>query len=213
MRIPRVVALVDELVRPRGRRARIVMAGMLLAGALSACSPIEQSAVTIDPSTGLPVLALAFCSGESVMAVTLREFDADSYSPGRPLWQIWAIGDGRQLSRFAVGETPPAFRETIALELPSPVELLELTATFDDGFDYGEVFAMNELQPGILLRSGEPIDERELQAGADAACSLNPLTGFGLPGWLLIPFAAGSVAALAVIVHDTVSRRRRRRSG
>ncbi|HVL88824.1 MAG TPA: hypothetical protein VM841_01180 [Actinomycetota bacterium] len=165
--------------------------------------------MTADPSTGLPVLVVAYCPGERVVGVTLREFDADSYAPGRPMWQVWAIGDGRQLPRIAVGETPAGFRETVALDLPSPVELLELTATFDDDSEDGVVFTIAELKPGILLRYGEPTDERELHKDADAACSLNPLTGFGLPGWLFVVFAAGSIASLVVIVHDAVRRRRR----
>jgi hypothetical protein len=182
-----------------------------MALALTACSPAEQAALTLNSATGRPVLVLALCEKETITSVRLSEATSNGgvYRVGRELWAIDARAPSR-LSRFIVGEVPPGFTETVALVGPLPKEMV-LRASVTGGLaaHHGEHFELEDLRDGTLTRYGRPTSMDTLEDAVRANCG-SFLESFGVPGWT-VGVAVGALIAGALSVTVLLVRRRSRR--
>lgn len=75
--------------------AVVVAVGSLF---LTACSPLDQAAVTRDRATQQPALRLGLCGGETVSAVTLvsQTVRGDEVVDSETLWRIEATEPSRR---------------------------------------------------------------------------------------------------------------------
>jgi hypothetical protein len=190
-----------------------VLFGLLLVMALvlTACSPADQSALTLDGASGRPVLVLALCAEETVTSVQLSEATSkgSDYQAGRELWAIEAAAPSR-LSRFVVGEVPSGFTERVALDGALPKEMV-LGASVAGGLavHHGEQFEFEELRQGTLMRYGRPTSVDPLEDAVKANCGTF-LESFGVPGWTVgVAVGAFVVGAFSVIVLLVLRRPRR----
>lgn len=188
----------------RGVRLAIVVLGALL---IAGCTPLDQGAITLDEETNRPALVTAFCEGEGLTAVRLTAaiVDDNFYSEGPVLWRIEA-SQSQPLRHVIVGETPPAFRETVAFEPTADVpNELVLVGESEGGTaaEHGGLFERDQLEVGILVQDGEQISQGSLDRAARLNCSGSLFGSLGLPTWLgwalLAALAAGAAVALAVL--------------
>ncbi len=179
--------------------------------ALTACSPAEQAALTLDGASGRPVLVLALCEKETVTSVQLSEATSEGsvYRVRRELWAIEAAEPSR-LSRFVVGEVPPGFTERVALDGALPREMV-LQASVSGGLaaHHGEHFELDDLRAGGLMRYGRPTSMDVLEDAVKANCG-SFVEGLGLPSWTMGAAIAALVAG-ALSVTLLLARRRSRR--
>ena len=184
-----------------------------MALALTACSPADQAALTLDGASGRPALVLALCEKEAVTSVQLSEATSKGslYSVGRELWAIEAAAPSR-LSRFVVGEVPPGFTERGALDGALPKEMvLQASVTGGLAGHHGEHFALEGLRDGTLMRYGRPISIEALEDAVKANCG-GFLESFGLPGWTAGVAAGGLIVAMIWVTVPLMRRRSRRLS-
>lgn len=97
------------------RRSKVVVATCAGAVALGACSPADQSAVTLDMATGRPTLILVLCPGEVVSAVELSAAatNADGFAvDGEVLWRATA-SEPQRVTRIVAGVSPAGFTDAV----------------------------------------------------------------------------------------------------
>ena len=181
---------------------------------LTACSPANQGAVTLDATTGKPALVLALCDGEGVRAVRLSvaTTDRDGFlEVGDDLWRIEAEGKQR-LTRFVLGEVPPGFVERKPLSIPLPPSVFFDAETEGGlGGSHGSSFERSKLESGVLLQGGQRVSEKSLRRSARVNCTSNPFVLVGLPAWLV--WVTAPMIALGLLLGMRTIRRRRRQPG
>lgn len=178
---------------------------MALLGAvgLAGCSPLPQSAVTLDEATGLPALVVVLCDDDGIEAVRLSADET-----GTVFWEIEADEPQRPGRPIVVGETPPGFSATNPHRSGIPVGGMRLTA---DGVHGGVVhFDRDELEAGVLVSNGGEISRAGLGRNARMNCSSSFFGRFGLPSWLdgvaLVGGAGAAVAGLGLVLRQRVRR-------
>lgn len=180
---------------------------------MTACSPSNQGALTLDAQTNRPVLVLVLCPDEAVTHVMLDEVTIknDVYGEGKTIWEIEAETPQR-LTHYVVGQVPPGFRETISLATSKLEGDLHLTARLTGGLAVaaGDVFRPGELRANVLLHYGQPATFKDLENAAVENCSSNPFVSLGFPAWSWIPVLG--ILGIGVITLVLVTRSKRRRA-
>lgn len=187
---------------------------MILFGA---CSPADQSAITLDRRTGMPALVLVLCPGEAVRAVELSvaAVDADGYAvEGEVLWRAEAE-QPRRATRIIAGVAPTGFVETVPARDISPHDRLVMTAEVGGGVagHHGVGFDPRSLSSEELQKYGNKTSRADLLRAAKANCSGNPLDAIGLStsAMVVIGFVFAGACLLGALVPWAVIRRSERR--
>lgn len=178
---------------------------------LTACSPANQGAVTLDAQMAKPALVLALCDGEEVLAVRLSvaTTSRDGFPEvGDELWRIEAESNQR-LTRFVLGEVPPGFveRKSLSPQLP-PRMFFNAETKGGLGGSHGSSFERSELKAGVLVQGGQRVSEKGLRRSARENCTSNLFVLVGLPGWL--GWLTVPTIALGLLLAVRTIRRRRR---
>lgn len=200
--------------RRRRRRALVVAFAALFFGA---CSPADQSAVTMDRDSGAPQLVLALCPGETVSAaqVAVAAVDADGYAvDGEVLWRVVAERPLR-VQRITAGVTPEGFIEVTSRTDFTSQERLVMTAEVDGGLasSHGVDFDPDTLEVGELQQYDQRTSRDDLVRAAKANCSDNPLDALALSPSALVVLGSMFIAACvtAGLVPWALMRRSERR--
>lgn len=108
---------------------------------------------------GQVTLVVALCPGESVTAVYINN-SSSSDGEGPTLWRIDATEEGHR-GRFAVGETPARFKESVPLRDPLPAGGLSAWAIIDGHFEMANSIDVSKLENGLLTLDEKPISSDE----------------------------------------------------
>jgi len=112
------------------------------------------------------------CKGEAVVRVELRYADPPDEVPyGGVLWRIASPASSR--SRFLVGETPPGFREAIALgpeRLPSQYLVVSVVTDDERWPETTRSFRLDQLHRRATRGYSGPTTARQIDEATRSGC-------------------------------------------
>lgn len=112
------------------------------------------------------------CKSEAVVRVELRYADPPDEVPyGGVLWRITSPASSR--SRFSVGETPPGFREAIALgpeRLPSQYLVVSVVTDDERWPETTRSFRLDQLQRRAIRGYSGPTTAPQIDEATRSAC-------------------------------------------
>jgi hypothetical protein len=156
---------------------RIAMFACVFLVVAPACrpGPLQRDRFMVVREVGRPGNLLAIfgrCSGESVVRAELRYADApDEVPDGGVLWRITSPGSSR--SRFVVGETPPGFREAIALgpeRLPSQYLVVSVVTDDERWPETTRSFRLDQLHRRATRGYTGPTTARQIDEATRSGC-------------------------------------------
>jgi hypothetical protein len=156
---------------------RIAVFASLLLVVVAACrpGPLQRDRFMVVREVDRPgnlLVIFGRCKGEAVVRVELRYADPPDEAPhGGVLWRIASPASSR--SRFFVGETPPGFREAIALgqeRLPSQF-LVVSVATDDERWPKTtRSFRLDQLHRRATRGYSGPTTARQIDEATRSGC-------------------------------------------
>ena len=156
---------------------RIAVFASVLLVVVAACrpGPLQRDRFMVVREVGHPgnlLVIFGRCSGEAVVRVGLRYADAPDEVPhGGVLWRITSPGSSR--SRFAVGETPPGFREAIALgpeRLPSQYLVVSIVTDDERWPETTRSFRLDQLHRRATRGYSGPTTARQIDEATRSGC-------------------------------------------
>ena len=177
---------------------------------LTACSPANLGAVTLDAQTAQPALVLALCDGEEVLAVRLAWPQPAAMASFRSVRSYGELR--RRASNDSRGSCSARFRRaspsaSLFPQLP-PRMFFDAETKGGLGGSHGSPFEGSVLKAGVLMQDSQRVTEKSLRRSARETCTSNLFVLVGLPGWL--GWLTVPVIALGLLFVVRTIRRRRR---
>jgi hypothetical protein len=156
---------------------RIAVFASLLLVVVAACrpGPLQRDRFMVVREVDRPgnlLVIFGRCKGEAVVRVELRYADPPDEAPyGGVLWRIASPASSR--SRFFVGETPPGFREAIALgpeRLPSQYLVVSVLTDDERWPETTRSFRLDQLHRRATRGYSGPTTARQIDEATRSGC-------------------------------------------